>query len=107
ARGGKIVERLVGVGELLDRQHVDGADQLAITVVGKERTGRQGRRVHEELTQAGQEVGQLHQAADGLVGVGGRRLGDVVRNVVSKRRQRTGGKQGKGDGKLLHGLAPL
>ena len=72
----QVVEAFVRI-EVLDRQHVDGADQLALVVIGEERAGRQRGRVDEELAHAGQEVGQLDQAADGLEGRGRRRLGDV------------------------------
>ena len=51
-----VLEALVRI-EVLGRQHVDGADQLAIMIVGKERTGRKGGRVDEELAHSGKEIG--------------------------------------------------
>src|SRR5690606_26098779 len=66
AGDGETVEFLVGV-EILDGDHVDGADQLAVAVVGEERPCRQRRGVDEELAQTRNEVRELHELAHLLI----------------------------------------
>ena len=86
---GEIVEALVLVGEVLDGQHVDRADEPPLAVVGQERAGRQGLGIDIELAEPRQEVGQLHELAHLLVGARGRSLLDLVGGA---------GRHGKGDG---------
>src|SRR3546814_5343998 len=71
--GGEIVEFLVRL-DVLQRDHVDRADELAAAVVGEEGAGREGRGIDIESPQARQEVGQRHERAYLFVVAAGRRL---------------------------------
>src|SRR3546814_15422317 len=60
--------------DVLQRDHVDRADELAAAVVGEEGAGREGRGIDIESPQARQEVGQRHERAYLFVVAAGRRL---------------------------------
>src|SRR2546422_9049091 len=62
-RRGEVVEGLVG-GDVLDRNHVDGADKVALPVVSQERAGGQSRRIHVQRAEPGEEVRERHERAD-------------------------------------------
>ena len=94
ARRGEIIEALVLVGQVLDREHVDRADECALVVVGEERTGGQGLRVDIELAEPRQEVGQLHEFAHLLVGAARRGFLDLIGGQ---------GRHGEGSGKCKCG----
>jgi hypothetical protein len=90
AGGCEIVEALVLVAEVFHGQHVDGADEPSFAIIGEERTGRQGLRIHIELTESREEVGQLDEFAYLLVGARWRSLLDLV---GGEGRQAEGGSQ--------------
>src|SRR3954470_10361486 len=72
-RRGQIIERLL-LRDVLQRDHVDRAYQLALMIVGQEGTGRQRAWVDIQRAKAGDEIGQFHQLAYLLVGTAGWRM---------------------------------
>ena len=74
---GEVVELLLS-GDVLSRDHVDGADQLAVAVVGQEGAGRERLGINVERAETRQEVGQFHEFADLLVGAAGWGFLDLI-----------------------------
>jgi hypothetical protein len=91
----------VGVrSKFLGRQHVDGAHERPITVIGKERSGRQRCGINEELAHSGEELGQLDELAHSLKARRRWGGGDFLRRLVCNHRggcdeQYSGGARGE------------
>jgi hypothetical protein len=60
ARCGEVVEALVLVREILDREHVDRAHQPPFAVIGQEGPRWQGLGINVELAQTREKVRELH-----------------------------------------------
>src|SRR5690606_37898614 len=78
--------------------HIDGADQFAVMIVGQERPGRQRFTIDEELAQTGDEIRQGSQFADLLIWRCRWRFRDGAGCVLSRghrdsAEQRCGGEQ--------------
>ena len=61
----QIAERLLRV-HVLERDHVDRADQLPLMVVGEKRPGRERRGIDVEGPEPGNEIGKRNELTDRL-----------------------------------------
>src|SRR5690349_17414257 len=62
----QIIERLLGV-HVLERDHVNGARQVTVVVVGEKRPGGECRGIDIQCAEPGDEVGERDERADFLV----------------------------------------
>src|SRR5262245_9051996 len=59
---GKVIERLVD-SEVLEREHVDRADEIALPVIRQERPRRERFGINVECPEAGEKIWQLDECA--------------------------------------------
>src|ERR1051326_2032868 len=78
ARGGQIGDVLV-LADILQRDHVNRADEPALMVRGGGWAGRQRARIDVKRAEPGQEIRQFDEFADLLVGAAGWRVLDALR----------------------------